>query len=313
MNEPIPHTPPAALPGCWWHPSRQTGLSCTRCGRPACPDCLREAAVGAQCIDCVQAGRREHETSRRQHRALGHGARTIAGARVSSRLVVTPVLIALNVLVYAITAVEAHDPMNNRLSSLFNAWVLWPPGIAGGEWWRLLTAGFLHYGPIHLVVNMFSLWIIGRELEVLLGKVRYLALYGLSLLGGSVLVYLFGAFDGPTAGASGAIYGLLGGILVAVLRLRLNPVPAIGTIVLNLIITVTLPNISLFGHLGGLVVGALATAALVYAPEKNRVAWQSGALAVLLVALLGVFFLRDAQLASVVCTGSGAGLQCSAP
>ncbi|GHF58137.1 membrane associated rhomboid family serine protease [Amycolatopsis bartoniae] len=306
MTQP-PQTQPAALPGCWWHPSRQTGLSCVRCGRPACPDCLREASVGAQCIDCVQAGRRQGQVQRRQYPS----ARTVAGARVSQRVVVTPALIALNVLVYAFTAVQAHDPMNNQLSDLFKAWVLWPPGIAGGEWWRLVTGGFLHYGPVHLAVNMISLWIIGRQLEVVLGKGRYLALYVLSLVGGSVLVYLLSGLDQPTAGASGAIYGLLGGILVVVLRLRLNPAGAIGTIVLNLIITVSLPNISLFGHLGGLVTGALATAALVYAPAKNRVAWQSAAFAVVAVALVGLFFLRDAQLASIACSGSGATLECS--
>ncbi|GAB2979718.1 rhomboid family intramembrane serine protease [Amycolatopsis acidiphila] len=266
--------------------------------------------MGAQCIDCVQAGRRQG-AGRRQDRPTGSGARTIAGARLSNRLVATPALIALNVLVYAITAVEARDPMNNQISELFRAWVLWPLGIAGGEWWRLFTAGFLHYGPIHLAVNMFSLWIIGREMEVLLGKARFVALYVVSLLGGSVLVYMFSATNGPTAGASGAIYGLLGGVLVAVLRLKLNPAPAIGTIVLNLIITVSLPNISLFGHLGGLVVGAAGTAAMVYAPAKNRVAWQVGALVVLVVALLAVYVYRDSLLASVACSGSGAQLRCS--
>lgn len=269
--------------------------------------------MGAQCIDCVQAGRRQDVGQRRQYRAAGYGARTIAGARLSNRLVVTPTLIALNVLVYAITAVEAKSPTSNQASDLFGSWVLWPLGVAGGEWWRLITAGFLHYGPIHLAVNMFSLWIIGREMEMLLGKARFVALYLVSLLGGSLLVYLFGSVNGPTAGASGAIYGLLGGILIAVLRLKMNPVPAIGTIVLNLIITVSLPNISLFGHLGGLIVGALVTAALVYAPEKNRVGWQVTAVTVAVVALVGLYFYRDAQLASVFCDDSGAQLSCSPP
>ncbi|WP_312868131.1 rhomboid family intramembrane serine protease [Amycolatopsis pithecellobii] len=252
--------------------------------------------MGAQCIDCVQAGRRQDAGQRRQYQPAGYGARTIAGARLSSRPVVTPVLISLNVLVYGVTALEAGSPMNNQASDLFNAWVLWPLGVAGGEWWRLVTSGFLHYGAIHLAVNMFSLWIIGRELEILLGKVRFVALYAISLLGGSLLVFQFGGVNGPTAGASGAIYGLLGGVLIAVLRLKLNPGPAIGTIVLNLVLTVSLPNISLFAHLGGLIVGALATAALVYAPAKNRVAWQVCALMLLALALLALYFYRDAQL-----------------
>lgn len=262
--------------------------------------------MGAQCIDCVQAGRRQDTRQRRPQRAVGYGARTVAGARVSDRLVVTPVLIGLNVLVYAITAVQARSPMSNQFADLFGGWVLWPLGVAGGQWWRLFTTGFLHYGPIHLGVNMLSLWIIGREMEVLLGKARYIALYVISLLGGSVLVYLFGNVNGPTAGASGAIYGLLGGLLVAVLRLKLNPAPAIGTLVLNLILTVSIPGISLLGHLGGLVAGALATAALVYAPAKNRVTWQVGAFVVLVALLIALYLYRDAQLANVVCSGSGA-------
>ncbi|WP_327436826.1 rhomboid family intramembrane serine protease [Amycolatopsis alkalitolerans] len=267
--------------------------------------------MGAQCVDCVQAGRRQDAGQRRQHRAVGYGARTFVGARLSNRLVVTPVLIALNVLVYGITAVEARSPLNNQVSDLFGAWVLWPLAVAGGEWWRLVTSGFLHFGPLHIAVNMFALWIIGRELEVALGKARYVALYAISLLGGGIMVYLFSAVNGPTAGASGAIYGLLGGMLIAVLRLKLNPGPVIGTIVLNLIITVSLPNISLYGHLGGLIVGALATAALVYAPAKHRVAWQVGALVLLVVALVGLYFYRDAQLANVVCSGAGAQMECS--
>lgn len=256
--------------------------------------------MGAQCVDCVQAGRSAPAERRPRREPAGYGARTVAGAKLSTRLTVTPVLIALNVLIYAITAVAAGSPMNNQTAELFKSWVLWPLGIAGGEWWRLLTSGFLHYGLIHLAVNMFSLWIIGREMEILLGKVRFIALYLVSLLGGSILVYQFGAVNGPTAGASGAIYGLLGGVLIAVLRLKLNPGPAIATIVLNLILTVSLPNISLFGHLGGLITGALATVALVYAPEKNRVAWQTGTLALIVLALVGLYFYRDAQLTALM-------------
>ena len=299
---PSPHTPPAALPGCWWHPNRRTGLSCVRCGRPACPDCLREASVGYQCIDCVQTARRQTRTQQRQYRSAGYGARTVAGARLSDRAVVTPVLIALNVLIYAITAVQAHSPMQNQSAPLFLDWVLWPASIAlDDQWWRLVTGGFLHFGIIHIAVNMFSLYIIGREIEALLGKVRFLAVYGLSLLGGSVVVYAFGDINQTTAGASGAIYGLLGGILVAVLKLRLNPAPAIGIIVLNLIITVSIPGISLLGHLGGLVTGALISAAMVYAPEKGRAGWQAAAVLVLAAALVGLVVFRDSQLADLTC------------
>ncbi|GAA3805132.1 rhomboid family intramembrane serine protease [Amycolatopsis tucumanensis] len=312
MNMP-PHPPASqppqqsALPGCWWHPSRPTGLSCVRCGRPACPDCLREASVGYQCIDCVQTGRREQNVQR-------YTPRTVAGAQVSHRPVVTPILIVLNVLAYVVTVSQAGSLTRNDTAPLFGDGVLWPLAIAGeDEWWRLVMSGFLHYGPIHLAVNMLALWILGRDMETLLGRVRFTALYLVSLLGGAVAVYLFDGVDRGTAGASGAIYGLLGAMLVAVIRLRLNPAYAIGTIVLNLIITVSLPNISLLGHLGGLVVGALVTAAMVYAPAKGRQYWQGGAVAVLLIALLVLVFVRDAQLASVVCGYRGDELNCGIP
>jgi len=231
---------------------------------------------------------------------------------VSHRPVITPVLIVLNVLVYGISVAQAGDFSGNDKAPLFADGVLWPLAVAGqGEWWRLVVSGFLHYGPIHLAVNMLALWILGRDMETLLGRARFAALYLVSLLGGAVAVYLFDGVSRGTAGASGAIYGLLGAMLVAVIRLRLNPAYAIGTIVLNLVITVSLPNISLLGHLGGLVVGALATAAMVYAPAKNRAYWQGGAVAVLVVALVALVFVRDAQLASAVCMTRGGELYCA--
>ncbi|WP_199430664.1 rhomboid family intramembrane serine protease [Qaidamihabitans albus] len=295
-----------ALPGCWWHPDRQTGLRCTRCERPACPDCLREASVGHQCIDCVQSARQQQQAAATQYRRAGYGARTVAGARMSQRPIVVPALIAINVLVYLFTAAQAQDPMRNDDSAVFTEGVLWPVGIVvQDEWWRLLTSGFLHYGLLHLAMNMFALWILGRDLEALLGKVRFLGLYLVSLLGGSTAVFAFGDIQTGTAGASGAVYGLLGALLVAVLRLRLNPTGAIGIIVLNLIITVTIPNISLLGHLGGLVIGALVMVAMVYAPEKRRTAYQAGTLALLAVALLGLVLYRDAQLAELICGSQG--------
>jgi membrane associated rhomboid family serine protease len=292
----------AALPGCWWHPNRQTGLSCARCGRPACPDCLRDAAVGFQCIDCVQTGQKQQKVQRKQHDQAGLTSRTIVGAKYSQRAVVTPVLIALNVLVYLVTAVQAKSPMENQHAQLFIDGVLFSPSIAfDGEWWRLFISGFLHYGLIHLAVNMFSLWMLGKDLELLLGKARFTAVYLLSLLGGSISVFVFDDPGRPTAGASGAIYGLLGAILIVILKLKMNPTQVIGVIALNLVISVSIPNISLLGHLGGFVIGAVAMAALVFAPLKNRAAWQTGTLVVLTVALIGMFALRDNRLEQETC------------
>lgn len=277
------------MPACVRHPDRPTGLRCVRCDRPACPQCLREAPVGYQCVDCVaEAGR----TVRRPT--------TIAGARLVTRPVVVPVLVVLNVLVYVITAAQAGSAAANHTSSLFGSWVLWPAGIvAFDEPWRLVTSGFLHYGPVHLVLNMVALWLMGRDVEPMLGRVRFLAVYFLSLLGGSVAVFLFGSVEVGTAGASGAVWGVMGAVLVAVLRLKLNPRPVLGIIAINAVISF-LPGISLLGHLGGFVAGVLATAALVYAPRERQVPIQVAALTGIGLVLVALAFLRWAQLSSAL-------------
>ena len=258
--------------------------------------------MGYQCIDCVSTAQQHHRAQSVAYRKAGYGARTVAGARVPQRLVVVPLLIAINVVVYALTAFQASDAMNNHNSPVFADGVLWPEAVVVlDEWWRLLTSGFLHYGLIHLAMNMLALWVLGRDLEMLLGRARFVARYFLSMFAGGAAVFAFGAADTGTAGASGAIYGLMGAILVAVLRLRLNPTTAIGIIVLNVILSVSIPNISLLGHLGGLVAGALAMVAMVYAPEKNRAAYQAGALAIVAAALVGLVIYRDAQLTDQLC------------
>lgn len=251
-------TPPPQ-PRCVHHPDRPTALSCTRCGRPACPDCLRPASVGHQCVDCVAAGQRD---TRR--------ARTVAGARVRTQAptpVLTYLLIAANVAIFAITAVQSRSLLDNHLSSpLFFDWVLWGPAVSAGEYGRILTSGFLHIGLMHLAVNMFALYVIGRDIELVLGRSRYLAVYLISLLGGSASVLMLDPMA-PTAGASGAIFGLLGAQAVILLRLRRSPTPVLAVIAINVIISLTIPGISLWGHMGGLIAGAAATAALLYAPS----------------------------------------------
>ena len=169
--------PQAALPGCWWHPNRPTGLSCSRCGRPACPDCLREAPVGFQCTDCVHAGGQEQRRRHRGYQEAGLGRRTVFGARLSQSVLVTQVILAVNVLVYLFTAFQAQSVNGNDASAVFQRGSLYVTATLGNnEWWRVLTSGFLHFGPIHIAVNMFSLWMMGRSLEQVCGRGRYLAL-----------------------------------------------------------------------------------------------------------------------------------------
>jgi len=298
------------MPNCWWHPNRQTGLRCTRCQRPACPECLRDASVGQQCIDCVDASRRQQRAQQASYRKAGFGRRSLVGARMSERVLVTPVLVGINILVYVITAAMGAG-LDNPGGSLFDQGVLFSPAVANNaEFWRLLTSGFLHYGLLHIGLNMLALYIIGRELEVVLGKVRFLALYGVSLLGGSTAVYLFAPVATPTAGASGAIFGLMGALVIAVIKMRLNATGILFIVGLNLVITFTVPHISMYGHLGGLVVGLLVMVALVYAPASNRVPWQVGGLLVLTLVLLSLIAYRDAQLGQVACSQVGNQIAC---
>ena len=283
-----PPTPPwpggtsgAAPAVCVRHPDRATGLSCTRCGRPACPECLREASVGYQCVDCVNEGRR----------ATRRGV-TIAGAEPGGRPLVTPTLVALNVAVFAWTVATSGSISRNDQAPLFRDWALVPAAVADGEWWRVITGGFLHFGPIHLLFNMMALWVIGRDIEPALGRARFLAVYLVSLLGGSAAVMLLSPPNAFVAGASGAVFGLMGALAVLLRRLRIPLGQVGGLIVVNLVITFLIPGISIAGHIGGLLTGAIATAALVYAPADRRVPVQAAALGGLTVLLLATIALR---------------------
>ncbi|MEU6560061.1 rhomboid family intramembrane serine protease [Nocardia nova] len=278
-----PH-PPAST--CYRHSDRTTGLACTRCGRAACGECLRPAAVGQHCVDCIAQGRSDIRPVTRA--ALASSARPVP--------YVTYALIAINVAIFAVTASQAHSIADNHVSRLFVDWVLAPPYVAHGEWIRVLTAGFLHYGPLHLAVNMFALYILGRDTEAVLGRARFLAVYLAALLGGSAAVMLL-ATHTATAGASGAIYGLFGAMTVILLRLRQSPVQMLILIAINLIISVSLPGISLWGHLGGLLAGTLAAGGILFLPEwlharsresVVRIGWAAVAgIAVLALVLIG--------------------------
>ena len=217
---------------------------------------------------------------------------TIAGARPGGRPVVTPVLVALNVAVFAWTVVTSGSVTRNALSPLFAEWSLVPGAVAAGEWWRLITGGFLHFGPIHLLFNMWALWVIGRDVETALGRGRFLALYLVSLLGASTAVMLLTTPGANVAGASGAVFGLMGALAVLLRRLRIPLGQVGGVIAVNLAITFLLPGISVAGHLGGLITGAVVTAALVYAPAQRRVPVQVGALVGIAVVLLAAVVLR---------------------
>jgi membrane associated rhomboid family serine protease len=282
--------PAQVAPRCYRHPDRETWVSCTRCERPICPDCLRPAAVGFHCPHCVAEG----QASTRQ-------ARTQYGGRVVERTgLVTVVLATLNIVAYVITAATSSGGLQrNTASRLFNEIDLVPVLVAAGEYWRLLGAAFLHVGLLHLVFNMIALAVVGPGLERVFGHWRFLALYLLSALGGSLAVYLFGDPFGPVAGASGAIYGLFAASVIVLRNLGLDPRAMLVTIGLNLAISFA-PGISLLGHLGGLIVGALTALVLVYAPRgANRTPVQILALGGMLAVMLALLLYRTNVLTSL--------------
>lgn len=175
---------------------------------------------------------------------------------------------AINIALFVIVAAQAKSITDVVASSqVFAEGALWGPFMASGEYWRLLTAGFLHFSLIHVAINMFSLYILGRDVELTLGTARFLGIYLTSLLGGSAAVMLFGDSLAINAGASGAIFGLMGATLVVVLKAKLPATGLYGIIALNVVLSFTIPNISIWAHFGGLAFGAAAAAGIVYGPE----------------------------------------------
>ena len=283
---------------CSWHPDRATALTCTRCGRPACPECLTPASVGFQCRACVA-----------EARAGQRPVRTVGGAKVGQRPVISLSLIGINLAFFLVTAVQARSAMNLSFSRLYVQGSLIPAEVASGEYWRLVTAGFLHGSLIHIATNMISLYLLGMPLERMLGRGRFLTIYLLSLLGSSVSVMLFSAPFTPTIGASGAIYGLMGALVVTFKRFGFDLRQLLVVVALNVYITFQVPGISWQGHLGGLLVGAIVGAAMVYPPPAKRKEWLWGTTIVLLVVLVGLLVYRDGQIGAWFCVynpdGSG--------
>jgi membrane associated rhomboid family serine protease len=292
-----PETPAAAggTPGCYRHPDRATGISCTRCERPICPDCMVSASVGFQCPECVRGG---SGTARTPHATR---PRTIAGGVVAGDPhLVTKVLLGINLAVFAVV-LAVGDRLVNELYLVAE----WPPapyyvpteGVAEGQWYRLVTAMFLHQAPWHLAFNMLGLWWLGGPLEAALGRIRYVALYMLAGLGGSALTYLIADSDQASLGASGAIFGLLGATVVLMRRMNYDMRPVIVLLALNLLFTFTWANIAWQAHIGGLVVGAAVAYGMVHAPREHRAFVQRATCLVVLLAIVAAVWVRTLQLA----------------
>ncbi|MFI0817011.1 rhomboid family intramembrane serine protease [Streptomyces sp. NPDC021098] len=283
---------------CYRHPQRETGISCTRCERPICPECMISASVGFHCPECVRGGASAPGEPPGPPRRAAE-PRTIAGGAYSAdpRLV-TKILIGLNIAVW-LAVLATGDRLVNDLDLVGRAYdpgTAHIVGVAEGQWYRLLTAVFLHQQPMHIAFNMLSLWWIGAPLEAALGRARYIALYLLSGLGGSALSYLLAAQNQPSLGASGAVFGLLGATAVLMRRLNYDMRPVIALLVLNLIFTFGWSGIAWQAHVGGLVVGTVVAYAMVHAPRERRALVQRGACAVMLLAIVATVCVRTLQL-----------------
>jgi membrane associated rhomboid family serine protease len=284
---------------CYRHPDRVTGLSCSECGRPICTECMTMAPVGIRCPEHSGRAQGVERVTRGVRRAAYEGV----GAKV------TRALIAINVLVYVaelaqgsgvdatkgsiyqngaliangvkvgntLAGIPAHFPLPNLV------------GVAHGDWWRLITAAFLHYGPFHLLLNMLALWWFGSLLERRIGSGRFLAIYLVSGLAGSAGALMLDPTT-PTVGASGAIFGILGAGLVMELFQRdyVFGGSALGIIVLNLVFTFSVANISIGGHIGGLIGGAACSFGLSRFGRSHIAYGRAGTLGYVTIAAVGV-------------------------
>jgi membrane associated rhomboid family serine protease len=261
---------------CYRHPSRETGVSCSNCGRPICYECMTPAAVGFRCPECIAEQRhdsgRARVITRSQTRSRWQG-----GMLGSTHAPVTRVLIGLNVVAFVIEVVVAAGGSMGALSTktLVDLGALFTPYIAvQHEYWRLITPMFLHAGLMHIFFNMISLYFLGSYLEPVAGWKKFLVIYFIAGLAGNVLAFAIGPALVPMVGASTSIFGLLGALFLYSLHNRHTfagqALRSIGFwLVLNLVFTFMYSGVSWQGHIGGLLGGMAAFEALTLAGRKD--------------------------------------------
>jgi membrane associated rhomboid family serine protease len=240
------------MPTCYRHPSRETAVACSSCGRPICPDCMTSTPVGMRCPEC----------SRQRTRVM----RMRDMATVPR---VTYALIAINVVAFLTEQGQFTIYGTSIHGKVIEEGVLYRAGIAEHQYWRLVTSAFLHENLLHIGFNMYLLYLLGMMLEPAIGSLRFAVIYFTALLAGSFGVVI--ATAAPSLGASGAVFGLMG---AAVVELRARGIGVMesgigGLIVLNLVLSFTLANISVGAHIGGLIGGALAGLAIRTADDRG--------------------------------------------
>jgi membrane associated rhomboid family serine protease len=264
---PEPPSPPQTPETCFHHHDREAGRHCTRCGRPACAECLHQASVGSQCWECIKAER--PPTRERVRRSLARP------------LLATQAIIALNVVAFVATA--GYTANGN---SLMNKWVEYGPSIAiNHEWYRLITAGFVHFGFLHIFFNMFILYLVGQVLEPFLGPWRFTALYFASLLAGSLGAVWLNPLV-PSGGASGAVFGVGAAATVVMVQrgVRFWDTGFGPLLLFNLVLDkFFISNVSIGAHIGGLIGGAIIGYAMIQT-DKSRYGTAIGYLVAFVVA-----------------------------
>lgn len=286
---------------CYRHPDRETLLHCGSCERPICTDCTVITPVGARCHECagVPTG----------------AARVVAGARSGAGISLTVALIVVNVVAFIFEYIRAGSgPINTQL--LYDMGGMFGPAVADGQWWRLVTAGFLHGGTIHIALNMLALWFVGSALEDGIGSLPMAAVYLSSVLWGSAGAVLLDPMA-VTVGASGGVFGLMGALVVVARQRGLHEMTRSVLVVvgLNLVFTFAVPGISVGGHIGGLLGGAAAAVVLMHGGRVRRVTAPATAAAVALLlaaaVAVGLYFAShplDARVATVKGHGDTASL-----
>ncbi len=256
---------------CYRHPDRETRLACSECGRPICTDCMHHAPVGIRCPEHSNVGAVKPSATRAVRQVRGNITRHAAP--------VTASLVGINVLVYLVTVAQGGG-LNAPGGKVFAQGELVGLYVGQGDYWRLFTVMFLHGGVLHIAFNMFALWWLGSIVEQLIGPVRFLLVYLASGLAGSAGALIVSGLYVPTVGASGAIFGIMGALLILeFMQTGSLAGQAMTMIVINLALTAAIPGISIGGHLGGLVGGIVGTFALAKT-RRMRPPWIGPALVV---------------------------------
>jgi membrane associated rhomboid family serine protease len=276
---------------CYRHPDRETNVGCSNCGRPICPDCMTSTSVGMRCPECS-----------RQTTKVTRGT---GGGFSADRAPLTVALIVLNVVAYFAEMAGGASSLDGG-GSVITDFGLFGPAVDDGEWYRIVTCGFLHAGLIHLGFNMFALWILGSILEPGIGSWRFAAIYFVSLLGGSFGALLLDPLE-LTVGASGAVFGLMAAAFIIARQRGLQDLASqIGFfVVINLVFTFSVPGISVGGHLGGLVAGALI--ALGFAVAERRGQAQARPLEIAITLALGAACVVGSMIAAADSVPAGLG------